>query len=36
LDILETAKELFIIAPIAGIELEEIDLSFDNNILTIK
>lgn len=35
LDILETWKELIILAPVAGIELEELDLSFDNNVLTI-
>jgi len=36
IDILETPLELIILAPIAGIELDDIDLSFDKSILTIK
>ncbi len=36
IDILETPLELIILAPIAGIELEDIDLSIDKSILTIK
>jgi HSP20 family molecular chaperone IbpA len=36
LDILETPYELIILAPIAWIELEDIDLSFNKSILTIK
>ena len=35
-DILETPYELIILAPIAWIELDDIDLSFNNSILTIK
>ena len=35
LDILEMKDELFIVAPVAWIELEDIDILFDNNILTI-
>ncbi len=35
-DILETPYELIILAPIAGIELEDIDLSFNKSVLTIK
>ena len=35
LDILETKDEMILIAPIAGVELEDIDLLFDNNVLTI-
>lgn len=35
-DILETPYELIIMAPIAWIELEDIDLSFNKSILTIK
>lgn len=36
IDILETPYELIIMAPIAWIELEDIDLSFNKSILTIK
>ncbi|MDP2090110.1 MAG: Hsp20/alpha crystallin family protein [Candidatus Gracilibacteria bacterium] len=36
LDILETPYEIIILAPIAGIELEDIDLSINKSILTIK
>lgn len=35
-DILETRTEIIILAPIAGIELEDIDIFFHNNILSIK
>lgn len=35
-DILETPYELIILAPIAWIELEDVDLSFNKSILTIK
>lgn len=35
-DILETPYELIIMAPIAWIELEDIDLSFNKSVLTIK
>jgi HSP20 family protein len=36
LDILETTDSIIIIAPIAWIELEEIDLTLNENVLTIK
>ena len=36
IDILETPYELIILAPIAGIELEDIDLSINKWVLTIK
>lgn len=36
LDILETDDELIILAPIWGIDLGDIDLSFNQSILTIK
>lgn len=36
LDILDTPIEIIIVAPIAWIELEDIDLVLDKNILTIK
>jgi len=36
IDILETPFELIILAPIAGIELDDIDLSVDKSVLTIK
>jgi HSP20 family protein len=36
LDILETPEELFIIAPIAGIELQDIEVSLNKTVLTIK
>jgi HSP20 family protein len=36
LDIIETPDEIVIIAPIAGIELEEIDLTLNKSVLTIK
>lgn len=36
LDILETPYEIIILAPIAWIELEDIDLSINKSILTIK
>ncbi len=36
LDILETPYEIIILAPIAGIELEDIDLTINKSILTIK
>lgn len=35
-DILETPYEIIILAPIAWLELEDIDLSFNKSILTIK
>lgn len=35
-DILETPYEFIILAPIAWIELNDIDLSFNNNVLTIR
>ena len=35
-DILETPYEVIILAPIAGIELEDIDLSIDKSVLKIK
>ena len=35
-DILETETEIIVLSPIAWIEMEDIDLSFDNQILTIK
>ncbi|MFK7780474.1 MAG: Hsp20/alpha crystallin family protein [Candidatus Gracilibacteria bacterium] len=35
-DILETPYELIVLAPIAGIELEDIDLSFNKSVLTIS
>ena len=36
LDIIETPNSIIIIAPIAGIELEEIDLILNKSVLTIK
>lgn len=36
LDVLESEDEIFIIAPIAWVEQEEIDLSINKTILTIK
>ncbi|MCD5380733.1 Hsp20/alpha crystallin family protein [Candidatus Gracilibacteria bacterium] len=36
LDIIETPKKIKIYAPIAGIELEEIDLTLNKGVLTIK
>ena len=36
LDILETKEEIIIVAPIAGIELEDIDILFENNVLIIQ
>lgn len=36
LDILETPETIIIYAPIAGIELEDIDLTLNKSILTIK
>lgn len=36
LDILETRDALFIIAPIAWVELEDIDVSLNKNLLTIR
>lgn len=36
LDILETDRELILLAPIAWLELEDIDLSFNKSVLTIK
>jgi len=36
IDILETPYELIILAPIAGIELNDIDLQINKSILTIK
>ncbi len=36
IDILETDNEIIILAPIAGIELEDIDLTFDKSVLNIK
>ena len=35
LDILETREEMILVAPVAWIELEDIDILFENNILTI-
>lgn len=35
-DILETPLEIIILAPIAGIDLEDIDLSINESVLTIK
>ena len=35
-DILETPYEFIILAPIAGIELDDIDLSFNKSVLSIK
>ena len=35
-DILETDSEITILAPIAGISLEEIDISFNSAVLTIS
>ena len=35
-DILETPYELIILAPIAWIELDDVDLSFNKSVLTIK
>jgi len=35
-DILETPYELIILAPIAWIELEDVDLSFNKSVLSIK
>ena len=35
-DILETPYEMIVLAPIAWIDLEDIDLSFNNSVLTIK
>ena len=36
LDIIETPESIIIFAPIAGVELEEIDLMLNKNVLTIK
>ena len=36
LDVLENPREFIIVAPIAGVELDDIDLSLNNNILTVK
>lgn len=36
LDVLESEDSVFIIAPIAGVEYEEIDLSINKTVLTIK
>ncbi len=36
LDIVETTKEIMIISPIAWVELDDIDISLDENILTIS
>lgn len=36
LDIVETKDAIFIIAPIAGVELEDIDVSLNKNLLTIR
>lgn len=36
LDIIDTPKEIIIIAPIAWVELEEIDLMLNKSVLTIK
>lgn len=35
-DILETKFEIILLAPVAWISLDEIDISFHNNVLTIK
>lgn len=36
IDIIETKYEIILLAPVAWIDLEEIDISYHNNILTIK
>lgn len=36
LDILETPNEVIIVSPVAGIDLDDIDLSFKEAVLTIK
>lgn len=36
LDVLESDREIVIVAPIAGVELEHIDISLQKTILTIK
>lgn len=36
LDVLETENEVFIVAPIAGVEQDQIDLSINKTILTLK
>lgn len=36
LDILETAEDIYVVAPIAWVMLEEIDLSINKTVLTIK
>lgn len=36
LDILETRQEIIILAPIAWVELEDIDITFNENVLTIS
>jgi HSP20 family molecular chaperone IbpA len=36
LDILETKHEIILLAPVAWIELEDIDLLFNNGVLTIR
>ncbi|MDD2907690.1 MAG: Hsp20/alpha crystallin family protein [Candidatus Gracilibacteria bacterium] len=35
-DILETKFEMILLAPVAGISLDDIDISFHNNVLTIS
>jgi HSP20 family molecular chaperone IbpA len=35
-DILETKSEIILLAPVAWVELEDIDLLFHDNVLTIK
>ncbi|MDD5769498.1 MAG: Hsp20/alpha crystallin family protein [Candidatus Gracilibacteria bacterium] len=36
LDVLETEDNIYIVAPIAGVEYEDIDLSINKTVLTIK
>ncbi len=36
LDVYETAKELIIVAPIAGVKLEDINITITEDVLTIK
>jgi len=36
LDIFETEEEIFIIAPLAGVDKEEVEISINEDILTIK
>jgi len=36
LDVLESSENVFIIAPVSGVEYEDIDVSIHKTILTIK